>query len=85
MALLEYECGACGCVFEELVRAGEEPVCPQCGGRELRRLWSPVGSVGAARISRAARRDSDLRRTEREAARKEKFVERRKTRRTGSS
>ena len=81
MALVEYECGACGRVFEELVRAGEEAACPECGSRELRRLWSPVGHVGAARMSRAARRDSDLRRSEREAARKERFVETRRKRR----
>lgn len=85
MALVEYECGDCGLVFEELVRAGEEPVCPECGSGGLRRIWSPVGSVGATRMSRAARQDSDSRRSEREAARKEKFVQRRKERRTGSS
>lgn len=38
MPLYEYECPACGRVFEELRRAGDESdaVCPQCGKRASR-------------------------------------------------
>ena len=38
MPLYEYECPACGRVFEELRRAGDESgaTCPQCGGLAFR-------------------------------------------------
>ncbi len=32
MAFLELKCEKCGHVFEELVRIGEYPKCPVCGG-----------------------------------------------------
>jgi hypothetical protein len=47
-------------------------------------LYSPIGAAPKVGMSRAAMRDSDSRRSEREAARKEKFSERRKKRATGS-
>lgn len=47
MPLIEFECSACSRRFEELVRGSETPVCPDCGGRKLRRLFSSFG-VGAS-------------------------------------
>ena len=84
MALLDFECESCGVRFEELVASGRAVVCPECGAGEVRRLYSPIGAAPKVGMSRAAMRDSDSRRSEREAARKEKFSERRKKRPTGS-
>jgi putative FmdB family regulatory protein len=84
MALLDFECQECGARFEELVLGDRAPVCPECGAGEVRRLYSPIGRAPKVSMSRAAVRDSDSRRAEREVARKEKFSERRKKRATGS-
>jgi putative FmdB family regulatory protein len=84
MALLDFECESCGVRFEELVLGDRVPVCPECGVGEVRRLYSPIGRAPKVSMSRAAMRDSDSRRAEREVARKEKFSERRKKRATGS-
>jgi putative FmdB family regulatory protein len=82
--LLEFECGECSVVFEELVSGERLPACPECGAMEARRLYSPISPPRRIGLSRAARKDSDLRRSEREAARKESFVEQRKKARRGS-
>ena len=83
--MLEFECSGCGARFEELVGSADAAVsCPGCGAGEVRRLYSPIGAAPKVSMSRAAMRDSDSRRSEREAARKEKFVERRKKRAKGS-
>jgi putative FmdB family regulatory protein len=84
MPLLDFECGKCSARFEELVLGGRSPVCPKCGAEEVRRLYSPIGRAPKVAMSRGAMRESDSRRSEREAARKEKFSERRKKRATGS-
>lgn len=84
MALLDFECEKCSVRFEELVVGEREVVCPECGAGEVRRLYSPIGRAPKVSMSRAAMRDSDSRRSEREAARKEKFSERRKKRATES-
>jgi len=84
MPLLDFECEKCSARFEELVLGDRAPVCPECGAGEVRRLYSPIGRAPKVSMSRAAVRDSDSRRAEREVARKEKFSERRKKRATGS-
>jgi len=84
VALLDFECESCGARFEELVLGDRVPVCPECGAGEVRRLYSPIGAAPKVSMSRAAMRDSDSRRSEREAARKEKLSERRRKRVTGS-
>ncbi len=84
MPLLDFECEQCSARFEELVLGDRAVVCPECGAEEVRRLYSPIGAAPKVSMSRAAMRDSDSRRSEREAARKEKFVERRKRRAKGS-
>jgi putative FmdB family regulatory protein len=78
MPLLEFECGKCSSTFEELVSGDDLPACPSCGAAQVRRLYSPISPPRKVGLSRAARKDSDLRRSEREAARKERFSESRK-------
>lgn len=78
MPLLDFECEKCSARFEELVLGDRKPVCPQCGVAEVRRLYSPIGRAPKVSMSRAAMRESDSRRSEREAQRKERFSERRK-------
>ena len=80
MALLDFECEACGARFEELVLGERRPVCPECGAGEVRRLYSPIGRTPKVAMSRAAMRESDSRRSEREAARRERFAEQRRKR-----
>jgi putative FmdB family regulatory protein len=85
MPLLDFECEKCSARFEELVLGGRLPVCPECGAEEMRRLYSPIGRAPKVAMSRAAMRASDSRRSEREAARKERFAEQRRKRAKGSS
>jgi putative FmdB family regulatory protein len=40
MPLHDYACPACGATFETLVRTGDTPTCPTCGGEHLERLLS---------------------------------------------
>jgi putative FmdB family regulatory protein len=80
--LYEFDCGACGARFEEIVPAGCVAPCPACGGEQVARAFSQIAAsrvpVG---LSGAAARDSDARRAQREAAKKERFVAERKQRR----
>ncbi|PWU19294.1 MAG: zinc ribbon domain-containing protein [Candidatus Rokuibacteriota bacterium] len=48
MPIYEYVCMACEEHFEELVRNGEEPDCPQCGGGNVRRQLSVFATHGEA-------------------------------------
>jgi putative FmdB family regulatory protein len=80
--LYEFDCADCGARFEEMVPAGAAAACPACGGERVTRVFS---QIAAARLpvglhGRAAR-ESDARRAEREAQRKERFVAERKRKR----
>jgi putative FmdB family regulatory protein len=73
--LFEFDCPACGARFEEIVPAGCTAPCPACGGEDVSRVISqiapprvPVGLTGNAAA------ESNARRTEREAAKEERFV-----------
>ena len=48
MPIYEYVCMACESHFEELVRNGEEPDCPDCGASNVRRQLSVFAAVGAS-------------------------------------
>jgi putative FmdB family regulatory protein len=80
--LYEFSCGACGARFEEILPAGCTAPCPACGGEQVNRTFSriapsrvPVGLTGKAAA------ESNARRKEREAAKKERFVSDRKRKR----
>jgi putative FmdB family regulatory protein len=80
--LYDFTCQACGAEFEELVAAGVTPPCPTCGSREVRRRWSPVGAAGKGLETKGrAARESNARRSDREARRKDAFVSERRRRR----
>jgi len=50
MPIYDFKCRVCGHVFEELVRLGQTPPCPSCGGADLDKLVSiPVVSTEATR------------------------------------
>ncbi|HEV3007389.1 MAG TPA: zinc ribbon domain-containing protein [Pirellulales bacterium] len=57
MPLYEYQCEACGNDFELLVRSGDKPACPDCGGERLAKQFSvpaaPVGSSSAGGLPMA--------------------------------
>jgi len=77
--LYDFVCDACRATFEELTTAGATPACPACGSERVRRVYSPIAERGTGvGLRGAAARDSDSRRAEREAAKKERFVSERK-------
>ena len=49
MPIYEYVCMQCESHFEELVRNGEEPPCPDCGAADVRRQLSSFAAVGAGK------------------------------------
>ena len=80
--LYEFDCSACGARFEEVVPAGCTAPCPACGGDQVTRSFSQIAAAGAnVGPSRAAARDADLQRAQREAAKKERFVAERERKR----
>ena len=82
MPLYEFACDACGACFEELVAPGATAPCPACGGERVRRVFSPIAEAGlAVGLKGRAARESDARRAEREAQKKERFVAERKRKR----
>jgi putative FmdB family regulatory protein len=82
MPIYEFECEACGEVFEELVAAGAAAPCPRCGSERTRRLLSTVSPPG--RMPRgAAVRSDESRRRENVAAREQRISESRKRRAAG--
>ena len=47
MPIYEYSCSKCGDDFELLVFKSDEPVCPNCGSKNLQKKMSTCGfSVG---------------------------------------
>ncbi len=48
MPIYEYVCMQCESHFEELVRNGEEPSCPDCGAAKVARQLSTFVARGAA-------------------------------------
>ena len=82
MPLYEFLCDTCGAQFEELVPPGGTAPCPACGGERVRRVFVPIAARGpGVGLTGRAARESDSRRSEREAAKKERFVADRKRKR----
>lgn len=55
MPVFEYVCKSCSRQFEQLVRSGEQPACPECGGQSLEKLFSVFATaVGGSRSTAAA-------------------------------
>jgi putative FmdB family regulatory protein len=80
--LYEFACDVCGAQFEELVAPGGTAPCPACGNERPRRVFSPIAETGpGVGLTGSAARDSNARRSEREAAKKERFVGERKRKR----
>jgi putative FmdB family regulatory protein len=44
MPIYGYQCKKCGEAFQTLVRSGETPECPSCGGAELEQQLSLIAS-----------------------------------------
>ena len=78
MPLYDFACDACDEPFEAWARPGEAPPCPACGAERTRRLFTPIAPPAKLGLRGAAARDSDGRRAEREAKKKEAFRERRR-------
>ena len=82
MPLYEFDCRDCGARFEELVPAGGSAPCPACGGERTVRTFSPIGPPRLpAGLHGKAAKESNARRAEREAGKKERFVSERKRKR----
>jgi putative FmdB family regulatory protein len=80
--LYEYDCADCGARFEEMVPAGATAPCPACGGDRVKRVFSPIAEAPLpVGLRGRAARESDARRSEREAAKKERFAAERRRRR----
>lgn len=82
MPIYEFECGECGARFEDLVRAGAEVACRECGSARVRRLYSAVAPPGRQPRGAGVRSD-EARRRERESARQERLGEAQKRRARG--
>jgi len=48
MPIYEYRCRDCDATFEQLVRGGEQPECPDCHGQSLAKLLSTFAVGGHA-------------------------------------
>jgi putative FmdB family regulatory protein len=71
--LYEFDCQACGARFEQIVPAGGTAPCPACGGERVNRVFSPIAAPGVpVGLTGRAAAESDARRREREAAKKER-------------
>jgi putative FmdB family regulatory protein len=77
--LYEFICSACGARFEELVPPGGKAPCPACGNERVTRVFSRIAESGpGVGLTARAARESDARRTEREAQKQERFGAERK-------
>lgn len=54
MPIYEFRCNKCDKKIEILLMPGEKPQCPDCGGRDLVRLFSSFASPGLDGPSKAS-------------------------------
>lgn len=70
MPLYDFQCRTCRQRFEQLVKVGEMPSCPSCGGADVLRQFTPMASVstpktqerslaGARSRARAIKKEKD--------------------------
>ena len=84
MPIYEFECARCQRRFEDLVDSdAPPPPCPSCGTMHARRLLSPVSPPERVMPRGAKVRDSESRRREREAVRRDRLAETKKRRARG--
>jgi putative FmdB family regulatory protein len=84
MPLYDFACDACEEAFEALAKPGGTTPCPACGAERTRRLFTPIAPPLKLGLRGAGARESDARRADREARKKEAFrTERRKKREGG--
>jgi putative FmdB family regulatory protein len=82
MPIYEFDCADCGARFQEMVAAGATAPCPACGGERVTRAYSPIAPPGlGVDLTGKAAAESNARRAEREAQRKERLSDERKKRR----
>lgn len=83
MPTYDFRCESCGEEFEALIPAGATPDCPSCGASGAKRLWSPGFRTLKWGVRGKAAKESDSRRSEREAAHQDRLAEIKKKRRRG--
>ncbi len=83
MPLYDFACDACEERFEALAKPGETPPCPACGAEATRRLFTAIAPPLKFGLRGRAARESNSRRSEREAQKKEAFKAERKRKREG--
>jgi putative FmdB family regulatory protein len=52
MPIYEYVCMSCESHFEELVRNGEQPACPECGAADVRKQFSVFAAHSSSSSTR---------------------------------
>ena len=70
MPLFDFRCKTCGKLFETLVRTGDSPRCPACGGADLEKQL-PTFALSTDERRAAAAKQSRLRQI---AARKDAII-----------
>ncbi len=74
MPLFDFECRACGNVFETLVSSPSDPApCPECASAEVERLFSPIAAGRKVGMTGSDARRSDTARRVREEKRWDGF------------
>ncbi|MBN1289054.1 MAG: zinc ribbon domain-containing protein [Actinobacteria bacterium] len=51
MPIFEFRCNDCRESFEKLCREGQEVVCPECGGADLKKLFSTFGVKSSGKFT----------------------------------
>jgi putative FmdB family regulatory protein len=72
MPLYDFACDACGERFEALAKPDQAPPCSACGSTQTRRLFTPIAPPAKLGLRGRAARESDARRADREARRKQR-------------
>jgi putative FmdB family regulatory protein len=71
MPLYDFDCRACGARFEAQAAPGASAPCTVCGSDDVQRVWSTIPPPPKTGLRGRAARESDKRRAEREARRRE--------------